>query len=199
MISLRGLLAAAVAEVTDPGAEKKPRGTMTKRDGISLLGYGSMRMPTVDGGHANAWSKEQYSKSEIDQPRVNAQIKMLLDGGVNFFDTSPAYCRGESERRLGEALAASGYARESYLLSSKLSNFAKEQWSAEASKAMFEQTLKNLRTDYLDVYLIHNVGGENFEDRFLKNGMLDWVFEQKRLGRIRRIGFSIHGDRPRFE
>lgn len=189
MVSLRALLASIVSNPSK----------MTKRDGFSLLGYGGMRMPTTDGGHANSWAKEGYSASDIDQPRLNAQVKLMLDGGINVFDTSPAYCRGESERRLGEALAASGRPRESYFLSSKLSNFAKEQWSAEASKAMFEKTLENLRTDYLDVYLIHNVGGENFDNRFVGNGMLDWLFEQKRLGRIRRIGFSIHGDRPRFE
>lgn len=189
MTGLRTLLASLVADATK----------MTRRDGVSLLGYGSMRMPTVDGGHANTWAKEGYSDTVIDQPRLNAQVKLLLDGGVNVFDTSPAYCRGESERRLGEALAANGAPRTSYLLSSKLSNFAKGQWSAEASTAMFEKTLENLRTDYLDIYLIHNVGGENFENRFIRNGVLDWLFEQKRLGRIRRIGFSIHGDRPRFE
>lgn len=189
MVSLRSLLASIVSNPT----------MMTKRDGVSLLGYGAMRFPTVDGGHANAWNKDGYSDSGIDQERLNAQVKLMLDGGVNIFDTSPAYCRGESERRLSEALAASGYPRESYVLSSKLSNFSKNQWSAEKSKEMFENTLKNLRTDYIDIYLLHSVAGGEFENRFVKNGMLDWLFEQKKLGRIRKIGFSIHGDFPRFE
>lgn len=188
MITLRTLLASVVNPTM-----------MTKRDGVSLLGYGAMRLPTKDGGHANSWDKDGYSDTGIDQERFNAQVKLMLDGGVNFFDTSPAYCRGESERRLGEALAASGYPRESYVLSSKLSNFSKNQWSAEKSKEMFENTLKNLRTDYIDIYLLHSVAGGEFENRFVKNGMLDWLFEQKKLGRIRKLGFSIHGDFPRFE
>ena len=172
---------------------------MSKRNGVSLLGYGAMRMPTVDGKHANGWVKEGYSAAEIDQERLNRQIKELLDGGVNFFDTSPAYCRGESERRRGEALAASGYPRSAYILSTKLSNFAASQWSLEASKAMFENSLKFLRTDYLDILLLHNVGGKDFENRFIKNGLLDWLVEQQKKGRIRKLGFSIHGDRKRFD
>ena len=94
---------------------------------VSLLGYGAMRMPTVDGGHANGWVQEGYSKSLIDQDELNRQIKYLLDCGVNYFDTSPAYCRGESEERLGRALKASGVARGDIVLATKLSNFAPQQ------------------------------------------------------------------------
>ena len=188
MITLRNLLATALT-----GTAAK----VTRRNGVSLLGYGSMRMPTKDGYHANTWVKEGYSASEIDQERLNRQIKMLLDGGVNFFDTSPAYCRGESESRLGEALKNSGYPRSEYFLSSKLSNFAPQQQSFENSKALFEKTLENLGTDYLDIYLLHSIGNggmEDFQHRFVDNGMIDYLFEQKRLGRIRRLGFSFHGD-----
>ena len=77
---------------------------------ISLLGYGAMRLPTVDGGHANGWAKGASSAS-IDQARLNRQVAYMLKHGVNYFDTSPAYCRGESEGAMGTALAASGYDR----------------------------------------------------------------------------------------
>ena len=189
MLSLRSLLASIVSNPT----------MMTKRDGVSLLGYGAMRFPTVDGGNCANPNWKGYSDKSIDQERVNRQIKELLDGGVNFFDTSACYCRGESEKVLGIALKASGYPREKYFISSKLSNFAEQQWTPEASKAIFENALKNLQTDYLDVLLLHSVGGPEFEKRFIKNGIMDWLFEQKKLGRIRKIGFSIHGDFPRFE
>lgn len=185
MLTLRALFA-AVANAAEP-----PR-MSSHRDGVSLLGYGAMRIPTVDGDVANS------SSSPIDQPRFNAQVKLLLDGGVNLFDTSAAYCRGHSESALGTALAASGYPREKYFLSTKLSNFARRQHSAEESKRIFENALVNLKTDYLDYFLLHSVGGKDFDARFVKNGMLDWVFEQKRLGRIRHVGFSIHGDHERF-
>ncbi len=163
---------------------------------ISLLGYGAMRLPTTDGGHANNWAKEGYTSSAIDQDLLNRQIKMLLDGGVTYFDTSPAYCRGESEAALGRALKASGYARKDYLIATKLSNFAPQQYALDACKKMFEASLKALQTDVIDNYLLHSVGNggfETFKKRYLDNGAVDWCADLRAEGRIRKLGFSYHG------
>ena len=46
---------------------------------ISLLGYGAMRLPTADGGHANNWAKDGYSSTGIDQEEMNRQVKYLLE------------------------------------------------------------------------------------------------------------------------
>ena len=167
----------------------------------SLLGYGSMRLPTVDGGHANQWVPGA-SKSGIDQELLNRQVKYMLDNGVNYFDTSPAYCRGESERCLGEALAASGYTRGDYIIATKLSNFAPQQFPIGACKKMFENSLKYLRTDYIDNYLLHAVGNGGFKafsKRYLDNGALKWCAELRAQKRIRNLGFSYHGDPKAFE
>ncbi|MBR4259024.1 MAG: aldo/keto reductase [Kiritimatiellae bacterium] len=164
---------------------------------VSLLGYGAMRMPTLDGGHANGWMKEGYSEALIDQTTLDAQIKYLLVHGVNYFDTSPAYCRGESEERLGAALAASGFARDDYVIATKLSNFAPQQYPLDEGKKMFEKSLKCLRTDYIDNYLLHSIGNggfETFSKRFLENGALDWCASLREEKRIRNLGFSYHGD-----
>ena len=167
----------------------------------SLLGYGSMRLPTVDGGHANQWVPGA-SKSGIDQKLLNRQVKYMLDHGVNYFDTSPAYCRGESERCLGEALATSGYARGDYIIATKLSNFAPQQFPIGACKKMFEDSLRFLRTDYIDNYLLHAVGNGGFKafsKRYLDNGALKWCAELRAQKRIRNLGFSYHGDPKAFE
>ena len=182
-------------------------GTMTLRENprgkkVSLLGYGAMRLPTVDGGHANNWVKAGYSGSGIDQKMLNEQVKYLLDHGVNYFDTSPAYCRGESEACMGQALAGSGYARGDYLIATKLSNFAPQQYPLDKCKEMFENSLKCLRTDYIDNYLLHAIGNggfETFSKRYLENGALDWCVELRAAGRIRNLGFSYHGDPKAFE
>ena len=169
---------------------------------VSLLGYGAMRMPTIDGGHANGWVSEGYSKSGIDQNELNKQIKMLLDGGCTYYDTSPAYCRGESEERLGRALKASGYDRSSYLIATKLSNFAPQQYPLDECKKMFENSLKFLQTDYIDNYLLHAIGNggfDTFSKRYLENGALDWCVELRKEKRIRNLGFSYHGDPKAFE
>ena len=178
--------------------------TRQTKDGrkVSLLGYGAMRMPTVDGGHANGWAKDGYSAAGIDQKMLDKQIKYLLDQGVTYFDTSPAYCRGESEERLGRALAASGYARGDYIVATKLSNFAPQQYPLEACRKMFEDSLRFLRTDYIDNYLLHAIGNggfETFSKRYLENGALNWCAKLREEKRIRNLGFSYHGDPKAFE
>lgn len=178
--------------------------TRKTKDGktVSLLGYGAMRLPTTDGGHANGWVPDGYSNAEIDQATLDAQVKTMLEHGVNYFDTSPAYCRGESERRLGEALAKSGFKRSDYMIATKLSNFAPQQYPLEECKKMFEASLRFLRTDYIDNYLLHAIGNDGFatfSKRYLENGALDWCVELRREGRIRNLGFSYHGDPKAFE
>ena len=178
--------------------------TRKTKDGktVSLLGYGAMRLPTTDGGHANGWAPDGYSSAEIDQATLDAQVKTMLEHGVNYFDTSPAYCRGESERRLGEALAKSGFKRSDYMIATKLSNFAPQQYPLEECKKMFEASLRFLRTDYIDNYLLHAIGNDGFatfSKRYLENGALDWCVELRREGRIRNLGFSYHGDPKAFE
>lgn len=169
---------------------------------VSLLGYGAMRLPTVDGGHANGWAKDGYSESGIDQKLLNAQVKYMLDHGVNYFDTSPAYCRGDSEACLGRALKASGYARGDYVVATKLSNFAPQQYPLDECKKMFERSREYLQTDYIDNYLLHSVGNggfKTFSQRYLENGALDWCVKLREEKRIRNLGFSFHGDPKVFE
>ena len=154
----------------------------------SLLGYGAMRLPEKGG--------------EIDQEQLNRQVKLMLDGGINYFDTSPAYCRGRSEAALGKALKASGYARKDYAIATKLSNFASSQFPLEKCRAMFENSLKALQTDYIDYYLLHSIGNNGFatfSKRYLENGALDWCVRLREQGRIKNLGFSYHGDPKTFE
>jgi len=168
---------------------------------ISLLGYGAMRLPTADGGHANNWALDA-SKKGIDQEQLNRQVRYMLDQGLNYFDTSPAYCRGESERCLGTALKASGHSRGDYVIATKLSNFSPSQYSLDACKAMFEKSLTDLQTDYIDNYLLHAIGGggmPTFHQRYLDNGALDWCCALRREKRIRNLGFSFHGDVKVFD
>ncbi|MBQ6916099.1 MAG: aldo/keto reductase, partial [Kiritimatiellae bacterium] len=179
-------------------------GEMTVRTGrhgekVSLLGYGAMRLPTEDGRHANGWA-DGASKAAIDQKAVNAHVDYALDHGLNYFDTSPVYCRGESERVMGIAL--SRHPREKYFIATKLSNFAEQLWPLKKCREMFETSLKSLRTDYIDFYLMHSIGNggfSTFSRRYLENGALDWLAEQRAAGRIRNLGFSFHGDARAFE
>ena len=97
------------------------QGEMTYRinhntgDKVSLLGYGMMRLPVEAGG--TLWDNPS---SPIDQELINQEIDYALEHGMNYFDTSPVYCKGQSEHATGIALAR--HPRNSYYIATKLSN-----------------------------------------------------------------------------
>lgn len=185
-----------------PGSSEKDglaaSGTMEYRTGVhgekvSLLGYGCMRWPTLPG-------EEQPDQNNIDQEAVNALVDHAIAHGVNYFDTSPAYCKGFSETATGIALAR--HAREHYFIATKLSNFDRSFWSLEASKQMYYRSLKNLQTDYIDFYLLHSIGGggmPRLHERYLDSGILDFLLAEREAGRICNLGFSYHGDIECFD
>ncbi|WP_288736580.1 aldo/keto reductase [uncultured Parabacteroides sp.] len=164
-------------------------------DKVSLLGFGMMRLPSVGGRSA------REGNEEIDQEMVNQLVDYAIAHGVNYFDTSPAYCRGMSEHATGIAL--SRHPRDTYFIATKLSNFSPASWPLEASKAMYHNSMKELQTDYLDYLLLHGIGMgngmEEFEERYMKNGLLDYLVEERKSGRIRNLGFSYHGDIKVFD
>ena len=181
-------------QVEPPVGQMTYRTNPTTGDKVSLLGYGMMRLPTIDGAAA------RESKSEIDQEQVNRQVDYALEHGVNYFDTSPAYCQGLSERSTGIAL--SRHKRSEYFVATKLSNFNPATQTREASIEMYRNSFKELQVDYIDYYLLHSIGGggmEAFSKRYLDNGMLDFCVEERKAGRIRNLGFSYHGDIEVFD
>ncbi len=156
---------------------------------VSLLGYGCMRWPSTRG-------------KGVDQEEVNRLVDYAMEHGVNYFDTAPAYGGGLNEAITGNALRR--HPRESYLIATKLSNFSQNTWSREASMAMYQNSFKQLGVDYIDYYLLHSLGDDRggkqkFEDRFVKNGMVDFLMEERRKGKIRHLGFSFHGAKESFD
>lgn len=183
---------------TDSLSQEPPKGKMTYRvnpktgEKVSLLGYGMMRLPVEGNGSAR-----ENPDAPIDQDMVNRQVDYAIDHGVNYFDTSPAYCKGQSEHATGIAL--SRHKRSEYFIATKLSNFAPETWTREASQEMFRNSLRELQVDYVDYLLLHGIGmGDDalaqFNSRYMDNGILDWLVEQQKEGKIRNLGFSYHGD-----
>ena len=168
-----------------------PIGKMTFRknpktgEQVSLLGYGMMRLPMKPGDDG---------KEEPDQEMINRQVDYAIEHGVNYFDTSPAYCQGLSERATGIALHR--HPRKDYFVATKLSNFNPATWEREEAIQMYRNSMKELQVDYIDYYLLHAIGGsgiEEFNNRYINNGMLDFLLEERKAGRIRNLGFSYHG------
>lgn len=143
---------------------------------LSLLGFGAMRLPTSPDG-------------SIDEQAVFEMVKYAMAHGVNYFDTAYPYHSGLSETVLGRIL--SEYPRESYYLADKYPGH--QVMSSYDPSVIFEDQLKKCRTDYFDFYLLHNVNEQSikvYTDE--KWGIIDYFKEQKRLGRIKHLGFSTH-------
>ncbi len=159
-------------------------------DKVSLLGYGCMRWPTVPNPEGDG--------NKIDQDAVNELVDYAIAHGVNYFDTSPVYVQGWSERATGNALKR--HPRESFYVATKLSNFS--NYTRENSLAMYHQSFKELQVDYIDYYLLHSIGGggmDAFRRRYVDNGMLDFLVEERKAGRIRHLGWSFHGSKEVFD
>ncbi|MDO4190357.1 MAG: aldo/keto reductase [Bacteroidales bacterium] len=170
------------------------RTTTFTKDKVSLLGFGCMRFPTVGGVSA------REDDSPIDQDAVNEMIDYAMAHGVNYYDTSPAYCKGRSEEAIGKALAR--HPRDKFFIATKLSNFSEDTWSREESLKMYYNSFKKLQVDYIDFMLLHGIGMggmEAYNIRYVANGILDFLLEERKAGRIRNLGFSYHGDVEVFD
>lgn len=151
---------------------------------VSLLGYGCMRWPTLPAPSGDG--------NVIDQDAVNELIDYALAHGVTYFDTSPVYVQGWSEKSTGIALKR--HPREKFLVATKLSNFS--NYTRENSIAMYRKSFEDLQVDYIDYYLLHSIGNggiETFGARYIDNGMIDFLMREREAGRIRNLGFSFHG------
>lgn len=194
-------LAPAAAGCNGPGRKNGTAGTQTKEGGmtyrinpgtgdkVSILGYGCMRWPMT---------KDAEGKDIIDQEETNALVDYAIEHGVNYFDASPVYLQGQCEKATGIALKR--HPREKYFIATKLSNFS--NYTRENSMLMYRKSFENLQTDYIDYYLLHSIGGGGmaaFNARYVDNGMLDFLLEERKAGRIRNLGFSFHGDKDSFD
>ena len=174
-------------ETTDvkAGNSEKKQGEMTKRklgniaSGVSLLGYGLMRLPL----------KDRRNQAEIDKEKAQELIDRALAGGVNYYDTAWVYHQGMSERFAGEALKK--YPRESYNLADKMPVW--EVKSLDDAKRIFQEQLDRCQVDYFDFYLLHSLNGgawPNVRDL----GALEYARQMKKEGKVKNLGFSFHGD-----
>ena len=147
---------------------------------LSLLGFGTMRLPTtVDGA--------------IDEDTTQAMVDYALAHGVNYFDTAWAYMQNLSETVVGRCLKK--HPRDSFYLATK---YPGHTLTCDPDPAdTFAQQLEKCQVDYFDFYLLHNVY-ENDVDIYTdpRWGIIDYFVEQKRLGRIKHLGFSTHADLP---
>jgi len=151
---------------------------------LSLLGFGAMRLPKKDDG-------------TIHEEETARLVEQAMAEGVNYYDTAYFYHKGESEPVLGRVLKA--YPRDSFFLATKYPGHEVDPTVTKPAD-IFEDQLEKCGVTYFDFYLLHNIN-ERSIDTYLdpRWGIVEYLKEQKRKGRIRHLGFSAHADTPCLE
>ena len=147
---------------------------------LSSLGLGTMRLP----------NKGVNGDTPIDEEETAKMVEYAISKGINYFDTAWGYHNGESELVIGKVLQK--YPRESFYLATKFPGY--DVSNMDKVEEIFEKQLEKTGMEYFDFYLIHNVYERNI-DPYLdeKYGILDYLLKQKENGRIKHLGFSVHG------
>lgn len=147
---------------------------------LASLGLGTMRLP----------NKGENGDTPIDEEETAQMVKYAIEKGINYFDTAWGYHNGESELVMGKILKE--YPRQSFYLATKFPGY--DVSNMDKVEEIFEKQLEKCQVEYFDFYLIHNVYEKNVEPYLdEKYGILDYLLKQKENGRIKHLGFSVHG------
>ena len=146
---------------------------------VSTLGFGCMRLPTLDG---------LPQSEKIDEAETIRMIRRAVDEGVNYIDTAYPYHNGRSEVVTGLALGEGYRAKVILATKSPVWLIAKP----EDFDTYLNEQLARLKTDHIDVYLLHALSAERWEKFVLKYGLLDRAEAAIKDGRVGHIGFSFH-------
>ena len=146
---------------------------------LSALGMGAMRLPVIDG-----------DDNKVDAPKVEEMVSYAMEKGINYYDTAWGYHGGNSETVMGEAL--SRYPRESFYLADKFPGY--DLSNMDKVEEIFEKQLEKCQVEYFDFYLFHNVCEMNIDEYLNEDhGIMEYLWKQKENGRIKHLGFSVHG------
>jgi uncharacterized protein len=169
-------------------ALREDKGASTE---ISLLGFGCMRFPVIE-------QKGEDGKAVkiIDMEKSQELVDYAYSHGVNYYDTAYNYHRGKSGEAIGKMLKK--YPRESFYLANKMPSWLIEK--PEDCKKLFEEQLANCGVDYFDYYLLHALSDRaTYDKAYEECGGYNYLQSEKAAGRIKRVGFSFHGDKELFD
>lgn len=148
---------------------------------ISILGFGAMRLPHTK------------SNDNIDEKKATEILSYGIDNGINIIDTANSFHAsslkgvGNCEPFIGNFLEL-GY-REKVLLSAKLPSWLIEK--PEDMKTIFNEQLKRLKTDSIDIYMLHGLT-DTYWSNYKSLDIFDFLDDLLNDGRVKHVGFSAH-------
>ena len=186
-LGLLGLLPAAQAlRLPSAHAEAVPTGTVPKRkfgrhqEMLSCIGF---------GGHTLALAPTVQEATNI--------AHYAIDQGVTFFDNAWEYHNGRAEEWMGQALSG-GWREKAFIMTKACIHHAKKYeipftgTDKEKALQMLEVQMKRLKTDYIDLWMIHEIQDADVDIHLAKDGILEALDEAKKKGMVRYVGFTGH-------
>jgi predicted aldo/keto reductase-like oxidoreductase len=149
----------------------------------SVLGFGIMRLPVIDGDRA-----------QIDEAMATPMLRFAIDQGVNYLDSGYIYHGGSSEKFLGRALQ-DGY-RQKVKLATKLPCWLVEK--ADDFDRYLAEQLERLQIDQIDFYMLHALSKKHWP-RLRDMGILSLAEKAMADGRVGHLGFSFHDEYTLFQ
>jgi len=163
--------AAPPLAMTNTGSDQIPRKPLGRTgEQVSILGLGGYHLGTANS--------------------VDEAIRLVheaVDAGLNFLDNAWEYNQGRSEEWMGRALQGR---RDKVFLMTKVCTHGRDK---KIAMQQLEESLKRLRTDYLDLWQVHEVIYENDPElHFAKGGVVEALDQAKKDGKVRFVGFTGH-------
>mgnify|MGYP000964193761 CR=1 FL=1 len=141
-------------------------------DLVSIIGVGGYHLGDV--------------RTQAEAVRI---VHQAIDEGINFLDNAWECHEGESERRMGRAIADR---RDSVFLMTKVCTHGRD---AKVAMRQLDESLRRLRTDHLDLWQVHECVYHNDPDRhFARGGVIEALERAKAQGKVRYVGFTGHKD-----
>ena len=145
---------------------------------MKKLGFGLMRMPTLDKSNA----------ADVDIEQVKKMIDLFIEKGFTYFDTAWMY-NGFASETVAKVALVDRYPRESFTLATKL--HAAFFDSFEDRDKVFNSQLEKTGAGYFDYYLLHGIEAAMLP-KYEQFDCFNWLLEKKAQGLVKHAGFSFH-------
>ncbi len=127
-----------------------------------------------------------FAQPEISEEQAIRLVQRAADSGFTFFDNAWDYHDGRSEELMGKALQAGGRRQNIFLMTKVCDRDAK------GVRKHLEDSLRRLRTDYIDLWQFHEINYDNDPDWVVEQGGLAEALKAQQEGKVRFIGFTGH-------